>query len=126
MSGHSPPELLASACDSLTEISFVCSRFGLSNRFDTEFPNLLHARVAPEEFKVQFAKTAVCLLFSKYCELKATKSSCTKVSVYTPIIQPIHDFVVVTNIHNTEDSKHASSAILCRQQIMTFSHMIAE
>ena len=35
---------------------FVCSRFGLSNRFDTEFPNLLHARVAPEEFKVQFAK----------------------------------------------------------------------
>ena len=26
-------------------------RFGLSNRFDTEFPSGLHARVAPEEFK---------------------------------------------------------------------------
>jgi len=25
--------------------------FGLSNRFDTEFPSGLHARVAPEEFK---------------------------------------------------------------------------
>ena len=25
--------------------------FGLSNRFDTEFPASLHARVAPEEFK---------------------------------------------------------------------------
>ena len=37
----------------VTESSFVCSRFGLSNRFDTDFPNLLHARVAPEEFKVK-------------------------------------------------------------------------
>ena len=26
--------------------------FGLSNRFDTEFPPSLHSRVAPEEFKV--------------------------------------------------------------------------
>lgn len=31
-------------------ISF-CLRFGLSNRFDTEFPNGLVSRVAPEEFK---------------------------------------------------------------------------
>ena len=45
---------------------------------------------------------------------------------YTPIKQPIHDFVVVTNLDNTQYSKHASSAILCRQQRMNFSHMIAE
>ena len=30
---------------------FLLYRFGLSNRFDTEFPSGLHARVAPEEFK---------------------------------------------------------------------------
>ena len=29
-------------------------------------------------------------------------------------------------LDNTKDSKHASSAILCRQQIMNFSHMIAD
>ena len=27
-------------------------RFGLSNRFDIDFPSQLHARVAPEEYKV--------------------------------------------------------------------------
>merc|ERR1712243_116945 len=27
--------------------------FGLSNRFDTDFPNLLHSRVAPEKFKTR-------------------------------------------------------------------------
>ena len=30
--------------------------FGLSNRFDPEFPNGLHARVAPEEFKATLSR----------------------------------------------------------------------
>jgi len=35
--------------------------FGLSNRFDTDFPNLLHARVAPEEFKATVTRVNVTL-----------------------------------------------------------------
>jgi len=35
--------------------------FGLSNRFDTEFPNLLHSRVAPEEFKATVTRVNVTL-----------------------------------------------------------------
>jgi hypothetical protein len=36
-------------------------RFGLSNRFDTEFPSGLHARVAPEEFKATVTRVNVTL-----------------------------------------------------------------
>merc|ERR1712055_301187 len=35
--------------------------FGLSNRFDTEFPTGLHARVAPEEFKATVTRVNVTL-----------------------------------------------------------------
>ena len=35
--------------------------FGLSNRFDTEFPSSLHARVAPEEFKATVTRVNVTL-----------------------------------------------------------------
>ena len=31
-------------------------RFGLSNRFDTDFPPALHARVAPEEYKATVSR----------------------------------------------------------------------
>lgn len=40
---------------------FFNFRFGLSNRFDTEFPNGLHARVAPEEFKATVTRVNVTL-----------------------------------------------------------------
>lgn len=35
--------------------------FGLSNRFDTEFPPSLHSRVAPEEFKATVTRVNVTL-----------------------------------------------------------------
>lgn len=35
--------------------------FGLSNRFDTEFPSALHARVAPEEFKATVGRVNATL-----------------------------------------------------------------
>ncbi|TRY73122.1 hypothetical protein TCAL_12526 [Tigriopus californicus] len=35
--------------------------FGLSNRFDTEFPPALHARVAPEEYKATITRVNVTL-----------------------------------------------------------------
>lgn len=35
--------------------------FGLSNRFETEFPSQLHARVAPEEFKATVTRVNVTL-----------------------------------------------------------------
>jgi len=35
--------------------AFICS-FGLSNRFDSEFPAALHARVAPEEFRASISR----------------------------------------------------------------------
>ena len=41
--------------------SFPYHRFGLSNRFDTEFPSGLHARVAPEEFKATVTRVNVTL-----------------------------------------------------------------
>ena len=40
---------------------FSTYRFGLSNRFDTEFPSGLHARVAPEEFKATVTRVNVTL-----------------------------------------------------------------
>ena len=40
---------------------FFTNRFGLSNRFDTEFPSGLHARVAPEEFKATVTRVNVTL-----------------------------------------------------------------
>ncbi len=36
-------------------------RFGLSNRFDSEFPSALHARVAPEEFKATIGRVNATL-----------------------------------------------------------------
>jgi len=35
--------------------------FGLSNRFDTDFPSSLHARVAPEEFKATVSRVNATL-----------------------------------------------------------------
>ena len=37
------------------------SRFGLSNRFDSDFPSALHARVAPEEYKATITRINVTL-----------------------------------------------------------------
>ncbi|XP_060612457.2 cysteine-rich hydrophobic domain-containing protein 1 isoform X1 [Anolis sagrei] len=35
--------------------------FGLSNRFDTEFPSILTGKVAPEEFKTSISRVNACL-----------------------------------------------------------------
>ncbi|XP_070692868.1 cysteine-rich hydrophobic domain-containing protein 1 [Pempheris klunzingeri] len=35
--------------------------FGLSNRFDTEFPSVLTGKVAPEEFKTSISRVNACL-----------------------------------------------------------------
>ncbi|XP_025029054.1 cysteine-rich hydrophobic domain-containing protein 2-like, partial [Python bivittatus] len=40
---------------------FVFSRFGLSNKFDTEFPSVLTGKVAPEEFKISISHVNACL-----------------------------------------------------------------
>ncbi|XP_061454376.1 cysteine-rich hydrophobic domain-containing protein 1-like isoform X1 [Rhineura floridana] len=36
-------------------------RFGLSNKFDTEFPSVLTGKVAPEEFKTSISRVNACL-----------------------------------------------------------------
>ncbi|XP_077589587.1 cysteine-rich hydrophobic domain-containing protein 1 isoform X2 [Stigmatopora nigra] len=36
-------------------------RFGLSNRFDTEFPSILTGKVAPEEFRTSVGRVNACL-----------------------------------------------------------------
>lgn len=42
--------------------SFFCiNRFGLSNKFDTEFPSVLTGKVAPEEFKTSISRVNACL-----------------------------------------------------------------
>lgn len=38
-----------------------CTRFGLSNRFNTEFPSTLTSRVAPEEFKASINRVNAVL-----------------------------------------------------------------
>ncbi|KAI1234668.1 Cysteine-rich hydrophobic domain-containing protein 1, partial [Lamprotornis superbus] len=35
--------------------------FGLSNKFDTEFPSVLTGKVAPEEFKTSISRVNACL-----------------------------------------------------------------
>jgi len=55
----SPFSNFVSPCDWF--LLCLSSRFGLSNRFDTDFPNLLHARVAPEEFKATVTRVNVTL-----------------------------------------------------------------
>ncbi|XP_044283327.1 cysteine-rich hydrophobic domain-containing protein 1 isoform X2 [Varanus komodoensis] len=35
--------------------------FGLSNKFDTEFPSILTGKVAPEEFKTSISRVNACL-----------------------------------------------------------------
>ncbi|XP_072285497.1 cysteine-rich hydrophobic domain-containing protein 2-like isoform X1 [Pyxicephalus adspersus] len=35
--------------------------FGLSNKFDTEFPSILMGKVAPEEFKISIGRVNTCL-----------------------------------------------------------------
>ncbi|XP_034969404.1 cysteine-rich hydrophobic domain-containing protein 1 [Zootoca vivipara] len=35
--------------------------FGLTNKFDTEFPSVLTGKVAPEEFKISISRVNVCL-----------------------------------------------------------------
>uniref|UniRef100_A0A8C0N5V8 Golgin subfamily A member 7/ERF4 domain-containing protein n=1 Tax=Canis lupus familiaris TaxID=9615 RepID=A0A8C0N5V8_CANLF len=35
--------------------------FGLSNKFDTEFPSVLTGKVAPEEFKTSIGRVNACL-----------------------------------------------------------------
>ena len=54
--GHSLGEIIK-----YSQIYFSPHRFGLSNRFDTEFPSGLHARVAPEEFKATVTRVNVTL-----------------------------------------------------------------
>ncbi|KAG8134898.1 hypothetical protein E2320_007970, partial [Naja naja] len=39
---------------------FVC-RFGLSNKFEAEFPSSLTGKVAPEEFKASISRVNSCL-----------------------------------------------------------------
>uniref|UniRef100_A0A803V4R6 Cysteine rich hydrophobic domain 1 n=1 Tax=Ficedula albicollis TaxID=59894 RepID=A0A803V4R6_FICAL len=36
-------------------------QFGLSNKFDTEFPSVLTGKVAPEEFKTSISRVNACL-----------------------------------------------------------------
>ncbi|KAG8553803.1 hypothetical protein GDO81_003553 [Engystomops pustulosus] len=36
-------------------------RFGLSNKFDAEFPSILTGKVAPEEFKISMGRVNTCL-----------------------------------------------------------------
>ncbi|XP_025942060.1 cysteine-rich hydrophobic domain-containing protein 1 isoform X2 [Apteryx rowi] len=36
-------------------------KFGLSNKFDTEFPSILTGKVAPEEFKTSISRVNACL-----------------------------------------------------------------
>uniref|UniRef100_A0A663MAK1 Cysteine rich hydrophobic domain 1 n=1 Tax=Athene cunicularia TaxID=194338 RepID=A0A663MAK1_ATHCN len=36
-------------------------KFGLSNKFDTEFPSVLTGKVAPEEFKTSISRVNACL-----------------------------------------------------------------
>ncbi len=45
----------------INSLSISRFSFGLSNRFDTEFPCALHARVAPEEFKATISRVNVTL-----------------------------------------------------------------
>ncbi|XP_005046190.1 PREDICTED: cysteine-rich hydrophobic domain-containing protein 2-like [Ficedula albicollis] len=42
-------------------LSLLFSRFGLSNKFDTEFPSVLTGKVAPEEFKTSISRVNACL-----------------------------------------------------------------
>lgn len=42
-------------------MSLLFSRFGLSNKFDTEFPSVLTGKVAPEEFKTSISRVNTCL-----------------------------------------------------------------
>ncbi|KAJ7418927.1 Cysteine-rich hydrophobic domain-containing protein 2 [Willisornis vidua] len=44
-----------------TEIHRIFPRFGLSNKFDTEFPSVLTGKVAPEEFKTSISRVNACL-----------------------------------------------------------------
>uniref|UniRef100_A0A8C3K865 Cysteine rich hydrophobic domain 1 n=1 Tax=Calidris pygmaea TaxID=425635 RepID=A0A8C3K865_9CHAR len=39
----------------------LTSLFGLSNKFDTEFPSVLTGKVAPEEFKTSISRVNACL-----------------------------------------------------------------
>ncbi|XP_009695437.1 PREDICTED: cysteine-rich hydrophobic domain-containing protein 2-like [Cariama cristata] len=46
-----------------TNVGFdtVSVMFGLSNKFDTEFPSVLTGKVAPEEFKTSISRVNACL-----------------------------------------------------------------
>ncbi|XP_026704493.1 cysteine-rich hydrophobic domain-containing protein 1 isoform X1 [Athene cunicularia] len=41
--------------------SYKTPKFGLSNKFDTEFPSVLTGKVAPEEFKTSISRVNACL-----------------------------------------------------------------
>uniref|UniRef100_A0A8V0YPF7 Cysteine rich hydrophobic domain 2 n=1 Tax=Gallus gallus TaxID=9031 RepID=A0A8V0YPF7_CHICK len=43
------------------EYHFVFFRFGLSNKFEAEFPSSLTGKVAPEEFKASISRVNSCL-----------------------------------------------------------------
>uniref|UniRef100_A0A8C0ZHR6 Cysteine-rich hydrophobic domain-containing protein 2-like n=1 Tax=Cyanistes caeruleus TaxID=156563 RepID=A0A8C0ZHR6_CYACU len=42
-------------------VSELLTLFGLSNKFDTEFPSVLTGKVAPEEFKTSISRVNACL-----------------------------------------------------------------
>nr|XP_020640023.1 cysteine-rich hydrophobic domain-containing protein 1 [Pogona vitticeps] len=45
----------------MKEVWWIFKRFGLSNKFDTEFPSILTGKVAPEEFKTSISRVNACL-----------------------------------------------------------------
>ncbi|XP_010288248.1 PREDICTED: cysteine-rich hydrophobic domain-containing protein 2-like [Phaethon lepturus] len=53
-----PPVLEYSTGLSMVE---VCFQFGLSNKFEAEFPSSLTGKVAPEEFKASISRVNSCL-----------------------------------------------------------------
>ncbi|XP_041340661.1 cysteine-rich hydrophobic domain-containing protein 1 isoform X1 [Pyrgilauda ruficollis] len=59
---HCSPSFLKTKYITLQNLEdFSLKRFGLSNKFDTEFPSVLTGKVAPEEFKTSISRVNACL-----------------------------------------------------------------
>uniref|UniRef100_A0ACB8E792 Cysteine-rich hydrophobic domain-containing protein 2 n=1 Tax=Sphaerodactylus townsendi TaxID=933632 RepID=A0ACB8E792_9SAUR len=53
--------LFAASGSLITRVHFVLFSFGLSNKFEAEFPSSLTGKVAPEEFKASISRVNGCL-----------------------------------------------------------------
>uniref|UniRef100_A0A8C9NUB9 Cysteine rich hydrophobic domain 1 n=1 Tax=Serinus canaria TaxID=9135 RepID=A0A8C9NUB9_SERCA len=59
---HCSPSFLRTKYITIQNLEdFSLKRFGLSNKFDTEFPSVLTGKVAPEEFKTSISRVNACL-----------------------------------------------------------------